>query len=86
LVRYQDIADAQARNQALLLAMQVDAETTLSIVDRERYIRDFLQAHGFKATHLRPAASSAGGEAGLAPLFRMLGTAGDATQTAEEEK
>lgn len=86
LVRYQDIADAQERNQALLLAMQVDAETTLALVDRERYIRDFLEAHGFKPTHLRPpeeedrpgAAAAAEGEAGLAPLFRLLAGAGEA--------
>lgn len=76
LVRYQDIADAQARNQALLLAMQVDAETTLGLVDRERYIRDFLEAHGFKAAHLRPAAPPGG--QGLAPLFAELNRMEDA--------
>ncbi len=53
LIRYQDISDAEERNQALMLAMQVDPETTMKLVDRERYIRDFLEAHGFKASHLR---------------------------------
>lgn len=73
LVRYQDIADAQARNQALLMAMQVDAETTLGLVDRERYIRDFLAAHGFKASHLRSSAPQAG--QGMQPLFDLIGQA-----------
>jgi len=53
LIRYQDIADAQDRNQALMLAMQVDPETTMTIVDREAYVRDFLRAHGFKSTHFK---------------------------------
>lgn len=74
LVRYQDIADAQSRNQALLMAMQVDAETTLALVDRERYIRDFLGAHGFKASHLRPPAPVAG--QGMQPLFDEIAQAG----------
>ena len=75
LVRYQDIADAQSRNQALLMAMQVDAETTLGLVDRERYIRDFLSAHGFKASHLRPPAPQAG--QGVQPLFDLIAQAGN---------
>jgi len=54
LIRYQDIADAQDRNQALMSAMQVDPETTMAVVDREQYLRDFLQANGFKASHLKP--------------------------------
>ncbi len=68
--------------------MQVDAETTLAIVDRGRHIRDFLTAHGFKATHLRPAEpevpamQEAGGGDGkdlgaMAPLFRLLSGIGE---------
>ncbi|MBN2752621.1 MAG: phage tail protein [Rhodospirillaceae bacterium] len=99
LIRYQDIAEAQARNQALLLAMQVDAETTFSIIDRERYIRDFLESHGFKPTHLRavdvvdPAGNAAAvgpavqaspvDNVALAPLFRLLN--GMAAATGEED-
>ena len=78
LVRYQDIADAQSRNQALLMAMQVDAETTLGLVDRERYIRDFLAAHGFKASHMRASPLAAG--QGMQPLFDLIDQAGRSPQ------
>lgn len=88
LVRCQDIAEAEQRNQALLLAMQVDAETTLAVVNRARYVRDFLESHGFKAEHLRGEDEIGGDDAtegkaeespaaALAPLFRLIGRAAE---------
>ncbi len=53
LVRYQDISDAQEQQQALMMAMQIDPEITMTLLERERYIRGFLKAHGFKADNMR---------------------------------
>ena len=58
------------------------------MVNRARYVRDFLESHGFKAEHLRGEDEIGGDDAtegkaeespaaALAPLFRLIGRAAE---------
>lgn len=53
LVRLQDRAEAEAAHRAYLAALQADPQTTAGLVNRPKYLRQFLENNGFPPEHFQ---------------------------------